>query len=132
MKYTPVLASEQPVDAAELKAEYAAAEDFTPARLGQKHLFFRTGLRMGYLPLSAITRVFRRVEFIGARVGCCENGIPMESVVLCGEGERELVQIRLQSERMSTALLDALAQACPSAQVGYLRDPEQKTAVRTI
>ena len=131
MKYTPVLASEQPVEASALKAEYAAAEDFTPARLGEKHLFFRTGLRMSYLPLSAVTRVFRRVEFIGARVGCCENGIPMESIVLCGEGERELVQIRLQSERMSTALLEALEHACPNAEIGYVRDPEQKSAVRT-
>ena len=132
MKFIPVLTNARPINAADLKAEYAAAEDFTPARLGQKHLFFRTGLRIGYVPLEAITRVFRRVEFIGARVGCCENGIPMESVVLCGEGERELVQIRLQTERMSTALLDALERACPDAEVGYLRDPEQKSAVRTI
>ena len=131
MKFSPVLSSERADDAA-LKAEYADAEDFTPARLGKAHLFFRTGLRVSYLPLDVVTRVFRRVEIVNARVGCCNNGLPMESVVLCGAEEQELVQIRLQSERMAKALLSALETACPNAQVGYVRDPEQKSAVRTV
>lgn len=132
MRFSPVLTSDPAKDAAVLKAEYAAAEDFTSARVGQTHLFFRTGLRVGYLPLDAVTRVFRRVEFINAQMGCCENSLPMESVVLCGAEERELVQVRLQSERMAKALLEALEKACPQAEIGYVRAPEQKSAIRTV
>ena len=131
MKFYPVL-SNAAADAAVLKAEYAAAEDFAPARIGDTHLFFKSGLRTCYLPLDAIRRIFRRVEIVNARMGCCNNGLPMESVVLCGEGEQELVQIRMQTERMSRALLSALEKACPQAASGYVRDPEQKSAIRRI
>ena len=56
----------------------------------------------------------------------------MESVVLCGEAEQELVQIRTQTERMSKALLAALETACPNAASGYVRDPKQKSAIRHV
>jgi hypothetical protein len=56
----------------------------------------------------------------------------MESIVLCGAAGQELVQIRMQTERMSKALLAALEKACPQAESGYVRDPEQKTAIRHI
>ena len=82
MKFRPVLPSDAAADDAVLAAEYASAEDFTPARVGTDHFFFRSGLRMYYLPLSAVRRVFRRVEIVNARVACCGNGLPMESVVL--------------------------------------------------
>ena len=132
MKFYPALESYAVSDAAALKAEYSAAGDFTPARIGEQHFFFKSGLRTCYLPLDAVTRVFRRVEIVNARMGCCNNGLPMESIVLCGEGERELVQVRVQTERMAKALLAALEQACPNAASGYVRDPEQKGAIRHV
>lgn len=132
MKFQPALPSFTVSDPEALKTEYAAAEDFAPARIGTRHLFFKSGFRTCYLPLNQITRVFRRVEIVNARMGCCNNGLPMESVVLCGEGERELVQIRTQTERMSKALLAALEAACPQAESGYVRDPKQKSAIRHV
>jgi hypothetical protein len=56
----------------------------------------------------------------------------MGSVVICGEEDRELAQIRFGSERMSKALLAALEKVCPQAKFGYERPPEQETAVRTL
>lgn len=132
MRFSPVSEQYASANPDTLKAEYDAAEDFSPARLGSAHVFFKSGLRTCYVPLDAVTRVFRRVEIVNARIGCCNNGLPMESVVLCGEDERELVQIRLQTERMSKALLAALEQACPNAASGYVRDPKQKGAIRHV
>lgn len=132
MKFRSVLQTDTVPDEAALKAEYAAAEDFTPARIGARHFFFKSGFRTCYVPLSAITRVFRRVEIVNALVGCCNNGMPMESIVLCGAEEKEIVQVRLQTERMSKALLAALEKACPNAASGYVRDPDQKTAIRHV
>lgn len=132
MRFSSVMDTYHVSDSASLKAEYAEAEEFSPARIGTKHVFFRSSLRMRYLPLHAITRVFRRVEFINASMGCCENSLPMDSVILCvGEGQ-EVAQIRMQSERMSKALLAALEKACPHAESGYVRDPSQKSAIRYI
>ena len=72
------------------------------------------------------------MELVNARMGCCNQGLPMESIVVCGAEEQELAQIRFGSERMSKALLAALEKACPQAKFGYERPPEQETAVRTV
>ena len=132
LKLYPVIKSDGKADPAALQAEYAAAEDYTPARIGTEHFFFRAGLRTYYLPLRSVRRVFRRVEIVNARMACCGNGLPMESIVLCGEGDAELVQVRMETERLSKALLAALEKACPEAESGYVRPPEQKTAVRHV
>ena len=34
-------------------------EDFTPAKLGAAHLFFKSGRKVYYLPYGAVTRCFR-------------------------------------------------------------------------
>ena len=131
MKFIPLL-QESAADDSALSQEYAEAEDFAPAKLGAAHFFFKVGRKVYYLPLAAITRCFRRVELVNARMGCCNQGLPMESIVVCGAEEQELAQIRFGSERMSKALLAALELACPQAKFGYERPPEQETAVRTV
>ena len=132
MKFIALQPETEAADKTALEQEYEHAEEFAPARIGDTRFFFKVGRKVWYLPLASITRVFRRVELVNARMGCCNQGLPMESVVVCGEGEKELAQIRLASERMGVALLDALKTACPGAQFGYDRPPEQTTAVRQI
>ena len=131
MKFYP-LQKDAASDAAVLEQEYAAGEDFTPARLGAANFFFKSGRNVYYIPCDAVTRCFRRVELVNARMGCCNQGIPMESIVICGAEEQELAQIRVGSERMSKALLEALGERCKNAQIGYVRSEDQKTAVRYV
>ena len=131
MKFIPLLKGSA-ADASALSQEYAEAEEFAPAKIGETQFFFKAGRKIYYLPLTEITRCFRRVELVNARMGCCNQGLPMESIVVGGAEEQELVQIRFGSERMSKALLAALEQACPQAKFGYERPPEQETAVRTV
>ena len=126
------LIPEAAADESLLLREYEAGEDFTPARPGDVHLFFKAGRKVYYVPYPAITRCFRRVELVNARVGCCNQGLPMESVVVCGAEEQELAQIRVGSERMSKALLEALGERCKNAQIGYVRAADQETAVRYV
>ena len=132
MKYISLQAESVPAEKTMLEQEYAQAEDYVPAKIGASYFFFKVGRKVYYLPLNEITRCFRRVELVNARMGCCNQGLPMESVIVCGEGERELAQIRVATERMSKALLAALQNACPQAKFGYERPPEQETAVRTV
>lgn len=132
MKFIALQESNPAPEKSVLAREYDDAVDFTPARIGEERLFFRSGRRVYYIALGDVSRCFRRVELVNARMGCCNQGLPMESVVVCGEGEKELAQIRLASERMGVALLDALKTACPGAKFGYDRPPEQTTAVRQI
>ena len=129
MKWIPLQTA---LDSAAVEQAYARAEDFAPAKIGAELFFFKVGRKVYYLPLAEITRCFRRVELVNARMGCCNQGLPMESVVICGEEDRELAQIRFGSERMSKALLAALEKVCPQAKFGYERPPEQETAVRLV
>ena len=132
MKFIPLLKGSAAADESLLSQEYAQAEEFAPAKLGATQFFFKAGRKVYYLPLSEITRCFRRVELVNARMGCCNQGLPMESIVVCGAEEQELAQIRFGSERMSKALLSALEKVCPQTKFGYERPPEQETAVRTL
>lgn len=132
MKYVSLQPETAAPDKTALESEYECAADFAPARIGETRFFFKTGRKIYHIPLSQITRCFRRVELVNARMGCCNQGLPMESVVVCGEGEKELAQIRLASERMGKALLSALETACPNAQIGYVRAPDQDGAVRQV
>ena len=132
MKFIALQAETQASEKTALAQEYEQAEEFAPAKIGASHFFFKVGRKVWYLPLNEVTRCFRRVELVNARMGCCNQGLPMESVVVCGAEEKELAQIRLATERMSKALLAALKRACPQAKIGYERPPEQETAVRTV
>ena len=132
MKYIALQAESEAVEKSALEQEYEQAEDYVPAKIGATHFFFKVVRKVYYLPLAAVTRCFRRVELVIARMGCCNQGLPMESVVVCGAEEKELAQIRVATERMSKALLAALKKACPQAKIGYERPPEQESAVRTV
>ena len=132
MKFIPLQTGSSVPEQEELKQEYDRAEDFAPAKVGATRLFFKSGRKIYHIPLSEITRCFRRVELVNARMGCCNQGLPMESVVICGAEEQELAQIRLATERVGKALLGALEHACPQAKIGYERPLEQETAVRTV
>ena len=130
MKFISLQDKTQAADQTALAREYGAGEEFAPARIGTEHFFFKSGRKVYYLPLAAVTRCFRRVEFIDSRVGCCELGMPMGSMVICGPEEKELAQIRMAGERMGKALLTSLQESCPNAQIGYDRPSHQKSAVR--
>ena len=132
MKFIALQESNPAPEKSVLAREYDDAVDFTPARIGEERLFFRSGRRVYYIALGDVTRCFRRVELVNARMGCCNQGLPMESVVVCGADEQELAQIRLATERMGKALLAALKKACPNAKVGYERPEGQETAVRSV
>ena len=86
MKYISLQAESVPAEKTMLEQEYAQAEDYVPAKIGASYFFFKVGRKVYYLPLNEITRCFRRVELVNARMGCCNQGLPMESVIVCGEG----------------------------------------------
>ena len=132
MKFISLQSESEAIEKSAVEQEYEQAEEFAPAKIGETQFFFKAGRKIYYLPLTEITRCFRRVELVNARMGCCNQGLPMESVVVCGAEEQELAQIRVATERMSKALLAALKKACPEAKIGYERPPEQESVVRTV
>lgn len=78
--------------AADLSAEYRAGRSVGVVTLGTRHLFFRRLWKVYYIPYGSLSRFFRRVAVVPARIGCCNTGeIRVEHLVLCavpdGDGE---------------------------------------------
>lgn len=116
MKFTP-LTSPVP-DSGALAGEYKTAREIGPVRLGERTLFFRSGLRNYYIPYEDIGRLFRRVVSVPARLCCSKGELHLEHLVICGKDERELAQVQLPDTRAARALMEQLRTVAPRAEFG--------------
>lgn len=133
MKFIPLEPTGEALEKEALEQEFCAGRELAPVRFGAQHFFFKVRRKIYYIPYEKITRCFRRVELVDARMGCCFTALDMENIVICGAEEQELAQIRLSGgERVGKVVLETLQEKCPQAQIGYVRDPEQKTCFRTV
>ena len=108
-----------------VSADYRDGRDIGKARLGAKCLFFREKLKVYYIPYEEITRVFRRVLLIPAKMCCGKGDFEVENMVICtAEGEK--AQIQLPGERAGKIMLEELARRVPHAEVGKPNDSMQK------
>ena len=116
-------------DRAALQAEYRLGRPIGKLRLGERTLFFRSGLRIYYVPYADIRRYFRRVMCVPAKLCCGQGAFELEHLVLCGE-RGELAQIGLPGAKAAKAVMDAMAQLAPDAETG--RPPAQDPPTETI
>ena len=122
MKYEPLTSSAADISA--LQEEYKSAREIGKLRLGRKHLYFRTGLKSYYLPYQDITRYFRRVMQVPAKLCCGKGDFEIENLVICGE-RGELAQIQLPGPKAAKIAMEALAELAPNAVVGHAKDEPQ-------
>ena len=107
----------------EWAAERRAGHQIGVISLGAEHLFFRKGLTAYVLPYGDISRYFRRVLAVPARIGRCAGGeLRIEHLVLCAAdaqgAETELAQIQLPGERAAKAMMKELGRLAPNAIPG--------------
>jgi len=114
MKFYP-LTSELPAEV--LAAGYKEGREIGKARLGGKCLYVRDKLKVYYIPYEDITRVFRRVLLIPAKMCCGKGDFEVENIVVCHD-EKELVQIQLPGERAGKIMLEELHRLAPHAEIG--------------
>ena len=110
MKFYPVKSS-IPNEAA-LKEEYDAAHEVGILRVGLTILFFRVRLRTYYIPFSDITRAFRRVMEVPAKMCCGRGNFAMENLVVCDD-EKELAVIGLPGTKAARLLMEELREKMP-------------------
>lgn len=94
---------------AALQEDYNAAELFWKVRLGAQNIYFPRRLKTVYLPLSALTRAFIRVEVTISRVCCGPAEFNRHFLILCG-GDEELASIELDSQVKAERILAALGE----------------------
>ena len=111
MTYNPL--TEARIDDAVLRNEYRSGRAIGVIRLGESVLFFRAKLKTYYVPYSGITRVFRRVQLVPARMCCGRGDLSIENLVICGRDEAEIAQIQLPGDRAGKAIIEELKVRIP-------------------
>ena len=115
MKFQPLAEGyEVPGNAAE---EFKASRAIGPVRIGSENFYFKKSRTVYFIPYAAITRVFRRVLLVPAKMGCCAGDLPVEHIVIC-DGSGELAQIQLPGEKAGKVLLEEMKKLAPGAQFG--------------
>jgi hypothetical protein len=97
--------------------EFRSSRAIGPVRIGAETFYFKKGRTAYFIPYENITRVFRRVLLVPAKMGCCAGDLPVEHIVIC-DGSGELAQIQLPGEKAGKALLEELKKLIPDAQFG--------------
>ena len=115
MRFEPLTSAVK--DQAALREEYDQARRFEKLRLGQSCLFFKKGLKAFYIPYDGISRYFRRVMVVPAKLCCGKGDFEIENLVICGEAG-ELAQIQLPGARAGKAVMELMAQLAPQAAAG--------------
>jgi hypothetical protein len=118
MKFYP-LASELAPEV--VMAGYKEGREIGKARLGAKCLYFRDKLRVYYIPYEDVTRVFRRVLLIPAKMCCGKGNLEVENLVVCSE-KGEVAQIQLPGERAGKILLEEIVKIAPHVQIGRAKE----------
>lgn len=112
MRYYPLVKAAED-DA--LEADRKISREIGQAAAGECFLFIRRMLKVYYISYADITRVFRRVSEVPAKIGCCSGSYDTESLVVC-TGEEEIVEIPLPDTRSAKALLEELKEKIPHAE----------------
>ena len=112
MRFYPVINGQaEPQGLAE---EYAASREIGVVRVGSTHLFFRARFKHWYIPYADITRCFRRVFLVPARMCCGKGDFRVENLIVM-KGDDPLAQIQLPGTRAAQALIADLKEKMPHA-----------------
>ena len=104
-------------DSSALAAEYKAARPVGALRLGTENMFFRKTTKIYYVPYTDISRCFRRVQLVPAKLCCGKGDFAVENLVICGV-EGEIAQIQLPGTHAAKVILEDLKEIIPHAQFG--------------
>ncbi len=109
MKFYPVINN---LDEKLLQEEYRSARGIGVVSIGATCLFFRRGLKTWYIPYSDITRFYKRIELVPAKM-CCGKGEFEDASLVIRTGEKELEAIALPDNRAAKILMEVLKEKMP-------------------
>lgn len=102
-----------------LDADFSSAAVFGKVKVGQRAIFWRSGLRWCTVPVAHIQRIFRRREGV-IRKGCCggKSYFIERLVLILWNGEEVEMHIGDDIPKDAEALLTALQKRHPDLQYG--------------
>lgn len=107
----------QPVESAELSADFRAAEKCGPYRVGRRAFYYRAGLRQHCLPYEGVSRVFKRAMLCSSRT--CGKVVHTDTFWLVfTSGADELAEAKTIDEKHADRALELLRERAPGIAVG--------------
>ena len=99
--------------------EFDAAAQFGNLRLGEKRLFWKSGLRRYAVELDTVRRVWRQEENVYGKLCCGGRSYVIHRLVMKLEDDRELtLHIGDDAKPATEALLQTIAERFPLIAVG--------------
>ena len=99
--------------------EFDSAAQFANIRLGEKRLFWKSGLRRYAVELSAVCRVWRQEENVYGKLCCGGRSYVIHRLVLRLEDGKELtLHIGDDEKAAAEALLQLIAERFPHIAIG--------------
>ena len=99
--------------------EFDAAARYGNLRLGEKRLFWKSGLRRYAVELASVCRVWRQEENVYGKLCCGGRSYVIHRLVVKLEGGRELpLHIGDDAKAEAEALLAAIADRFPHIAIG--------------
>ena len=105
-----------------MEAYYKSGREIGIIRLGENALFFRRRMKVYYILYNEITRCFRRVMSIPAKLCCGKGEFVIENLVVYA-GDKEVAEIQLPGTKAARILMEELKEKAPHAQFSR---PEEK------
>ena len=113
-KYNPVTTA---ADEAALRSDYAAGRAIGNVQLGNEFFFFKEKRKTYYIPYADMTRVFRRVVLVQAKMCCGKGNLEVENIVVCTE-KGEVAQVQLPGARAGVIMLEEIGKRAPHVAIG--------------
>lgn len=103
----------------ELDADFSSAVSYGKVKPGKTAVFWKSGFRWYYIPLTEVQRIFRRIEVVHGKLCCGGHSFVIEWLVLIrNDGTEVVMHIGDDVKKKAEALLQALKDAHPEIQYG--------------
>lgn len=102
-------------DSQVLAQEYKSGHEIGVIRLGETCLFFKKGFKTYFISYSDLSRVYRRVLLVPAKMCCGSGDLAVENLVIHNSKDEEVAVIRMPGEKASKILLEELKQKSPNS-----------------
>jgi len=121
MKFKPLKTTDQ--DKEVLSPDFKSGHRIGILTLGNQFLFFKKGFKIFYIPYTEITRAFRRVLLVPAKMCCSSGDLPVESLVLHNK-DGEIADISVPGKNAAEILIKELKEKAPAAE--FVCPPKEK------
>lgn len=105
-------------------ADFDSAHEIGIIRVGTENLYFRRLRKIYFIPYTEISRCFRRVMMVPAKLCCGSGDLNVENLVIC-HGNQEIAQIQLPGTKAARLLLEELKEKAPGIDFSSPSKPRE-------